>query len=63
MKKLIIFLLISFVLAFIVMAGIGQAEEEREGDEAKEEGYKLTPEDKRVQIISILILVILVIAL
>ena len=69
MKKLIILLLIGFVLTFIVMAGISQAEEEREEDEvkeegeAKEEGYRLTPEDKRIQIISILILVILAIML
>ncbi len=63
MKKLIILLLIGFVLTFIVMAGISQAEEEEGEDEGKKEGYQLTPEDKRIQIISILILVILAIAL
>ncbi|MCD5390854.1 hypothetical protein LR007_03205 [candidate division NPL-UPA2 bacterium] len=62
MKKLMIFLLIGFILTLILLAGISQAEEEGE-DEGKEEGYQLTPEDKRIQIISILILVILAIAL
>ncbi len=63
MKKLMIFLLISFVLASILLAGISQAEEEKGEDEGKKEGYQLTPEDKRIQIISILILIILAIML
>ena len=63
MKKLMIFLLIGFILTLILLAGISQAEEEKGEEKGSKEGYKLTPEDKRIQIISILILVILVIAL
>ena len=58
MGKFVIFLLTGLILASVLLTGISRAGEddgdEGEGEVKEEEGYRLTPADKRSQLISIL---------
>ena len=57
MQKLILLLLIGLILTLAYFGGILQADEDEGKEEVKEEeGYRLTPEDKRSQLISILLI-------
>ena len=63
MWKLAIFSLAGLVLASILLTGISSAAGD-EGDESKEEvkreeGYQLTPADKRSQLLSIFLILVI----